>query len=89
MPDIRQIILDELERRGWSHYRLAKAVEPHMSNVAVYEFLKGRTQMTADKVGRVFDVLGLVVVQSDGQGAPAKRRPAPKGKGKERSKATS
>lgn len=61
MPDIRQAVLDELERRGWSGYRLA---HHHVANVSprhLLGWLAGHRGMTVSRVEPILEVLGLEV----------------------------
>jgi hypothetical protein len=66
MPDLRQAVLTELSRRGWSHYRLVQALKgkrPKGRDVpaaTVYEFLRGETTINSADLGLIFDALGLV-----------------------------
>jgi len=73
--DIRKIVSAELERQGRSVYWLAKAVEKHMSNTTVYEFVKGEKQVTAANLGYVLDALGIKLTPGADPGAST-RKPA-------------
>jgi hypothetical protein len=65
MPNLRQAVVAELERRGWSHYRLVqelKGKRPGGKDVpaaTVYEFLRGETTINSADLGLIFDALDL------------------------------
>lgn len=65
MPDLREAIVAEMERRGWSTYRLVQALKgkrPKGKDVpaaTVYEFLRGETTINSADLGLIFDALGL------------------------------
>jgi len=65
MPNLREAVLDELSRRGWSNYRLVQALKgkrPGGKDVpaaTVYEFLRGESAINSADLGLIFDVLGL------------------------------
>lgn len=67
MPNLRDAVLDELDRRGWSHYRLVQELKgkrhkgKDVPAVTVYEFLRGETAINSTDLGLIFDVLGLSV----------------------------
>ncbi len=59
-PDIRQVVLDELERRGWSRTELTR----HVSGVSqrqVLGWLAGHRGMAVSRVEPVLEALGLGV----------------------------
>lgn len=65
MPDLRESVLKELERRGWSHYQLVQALKgkrpggKDVPAVTLYEFLRGETAINSADLGLIFDALGL------------------------------
>jgi hypothetical protein len=65
MPNLREAVADEMERRGWSGYRLVqelKGKRPGGKDVppaTVYEFLRGETTINSADLGLIFDVLKL------------------------------
>jgi len=65
MPDLRQAVLAELERREWSAYRLVQALKgkrpkgKDVPPVTIYEFLRGETDINSADLGLIFDALGL------------------------------
>lgn len=65
MPDLRQAVLDELERRGWSHYQLVQSLKGKRAGgkdvpaATVYEFLRGESSINSNDLGLIFDALGL------------------------------
>lgn len=82
MPDLREVVVNELERRGWSVYRLVQALKGRRRGgkdvppVTVYEFCRGETAINSDDLGIIFDVLELEV------SAPAEKPEKRKGRGK-------
>lgn len=66
MPNLRDAVTAEMERRGWSNYRLVqelKGKRPGGKDVppaTVYEFLRGESEINSADLGLIFDVLGLV-----------------------------
>lgn len=67
MPDLREAVLSELGRRGWSHYQLVQALKgkrpggKDVPPVTVYEFLRGETSINSNDLGLIFDALALKV----------------------------
>jgi len=65
MPDIREAILVELKRRGWSNYKLVqmlKGKRPDGTDVTagmLYQFLAGKTTINSADLGLIFDALEL------------------------------
>lgn len=57
--DIRQVIIARQKQLGWSNYRLTVELRGKVSVTAIYEFLRGETEMTTDKLGHVLEALGL------------------------------
>ena len=55
----RDAILAQLERRGWSQYRLVQ--ESGVSKTAVYEFLSGNRDISANNLERLCKALDLVL----------------------------
>ena len=68
--NIRQIILDELSRRGWTRYRLASAVSDHMDTASVYRFLNGKNDMICRKVEKLLEALDMEVNTPPGRRSP-------------------
>lgn len=67
MPKLRDSVLNELERREWSAYRLIQELKGKRDNgkdvppATVYEFLRGETTINSADLGLIFDALGLEV----------------------------
>ncbi len=66
MIDLRQTVLAELERRGWSRYKLAKLMsqkppDDRICAATIYQWLAGRTHISDDRASAVLSELGLVV----------------------------
>jgi hypothetical protein len=65
MPDLRKAVLAEMNRRGWSTYRLIQELKgkrhgrKDVPAATVYEFLRGETTINSDDLGLIFDALGL------------------------------
>lgn len=65
MPDLRDAVLKELERRKWTHYRLVQELKGKRADGkdippgTVYQFLRGDTAINIRDLGIIFDVLGL------------------------------
>lgn len=56
---IRETIQNELRRRGWSHYRLAKEVEGKMPARTAYAYLSGECDLVSERVSIILQTLGL------------------------------
>lgn len=65
MPNLRQQVLDEMERRKMTTYALVKALKGQRENgddvpaQTVYEFLRGETAINSGDLGLICDVLKL------------------------------
>ena len=65
MPNLRQSVLDEMERRKMTTYALVKALRGKRENggdvpsQTVYEFLRGETHINSADLGLICDALGL------------------------------
>lgn len=62
---VRQAILDRMKTLEMNPYKLAKAVKGRMTPQAVYNYLKGRSDMTSGLVMHLLDALGLEVAPKD------------------------
>ena len=58
---IREIIKQEKEKKGYSIYMLAKLSGLQPTQVANY--LKGRNDMTGSNLQKIFEVLGIRLIQ--------------------------
>ena len=58
---IREEIKKELNRRGWSRYRLAKELERKMPARTVYAYLSSRCDLVSDRVSIILQALGLQI----------------------------
>ncbi|MHC4165591.1 MAG: hypothetical protein ACYSWQ_01385 [Planctomycetota bacterium] len=56
---IRQIILKDLKRRGWSRYRLVKELDGAIPMSTIYDYLGGETDLGSDRVSIILQALGL------------------------------
>ena len=65
MPDLRNAINEELDRRKWSIYKLVQELKGKRPNgddvpsVTVYRFLTGDSDINSTDLGIMLDVLGL------------------------------
>ena len=59
---IRQVIQIELQRRGWSRYRLAKEMEGKMPARTVYAYLSDECDLVSERVSIILKVLDLELV---------------------------
>ena len=56
---IRQTILKELKRCGWSRYRLVKELDGAIPMSTIYDYLSGETDLGSDRVSIILQALGL------------------------------
>lgn len=67
MPNLRDAVQAELDRREWTAYRLVqelKGKRPGKKDVpaaTIYEFLRGESAINSTDLGLIFDVLQLQV----------------------------
>lgn len=65
MPNLRDVVVEELARRDWSHYQLVQALKGKRPNgkdvppATVYEFLRGKTTINSADLGLIFEALNL------------------------------
>ncbi len=65
MPDLRQAVLKELERRKWSRYKLVQLLKgkradgTDVTQQSVYAFLRGQTSLNSDDLGLIADALEM------------------------------
>jgi hypothetical protein len=59
---IREAIRGELQRRGWSHYRLAKELKGKMPERTVYAYLGGECDLVSERVSIILQALGLRII---------------------------
>jgi hypothetical protein len=77
MPDLREVVLKELRRREWSHYRLVQALKgkrpgkKDVPPVTLYEFLRGETPINSNDLGLIFEALELEIRPASGRRRPA------------------
>jgi ribosome-binding protein aMBF1 (putative translation factor) len=58
---IKKAIEDELERRGWSRYRLTKELEGKMPARTVYAYLSGERDLSSERVSKILKALDLKI----------------------------
>ncbi|OHB60449.1 MAG: hypothetical protein A2167_09245 [Planctomycetes bacterium RBG_13_46_10] len=58
---IKQAIENELERRGWSHYRLVKELEGKLHARTVYAYLSGKRDLGSKRASIILETLGLKI----------------------------
>lgn len=56
---IRQTILKELKRCGWTRYRLVKELDGAIPMSTIYDYLSGDTDLGSDRVSIILQALGL------------------------------
>ena len=61
---IKQAIEDELARRGWSRYRLAKKLEGELPARTVYAYLSGERDLSSERASIILKALELKVRRS-------------------------
>lgn len=66
MSLVRDAVLTEIERRGWSRYRLAKAcAERGVHDSCTYAWLRGHRGISLDVAETILTVLGLRIVPGE------------------------
>jgi hypothetical protein len=58
---IRETIQKELNRRGWSRYRLIKELKGAIPANTVYDYLRGETDIGSESVSIILQALGLQI----------------------------
>ena len=58
---IKKAIEDELERRGWSRYRLTKELGDKMPARTVYAYLSGERDISSERVSKILKALDLKI----------------------------
>ena len=58
---IREIINTEIERRGWSRYRLVQEIGDRIPERTVYNYMSGRCDLSSDRASIILEVLGLEI----------------------------
>ena len=58
---IKQAIQNELERKGWSHYRLVKELEGKMPARTIYAYLSGERDLSSERASVILETLGLKI----------------------------
>jgi len=58
---IKKAIEDELERRGWSRYRLTKELEGKLPARTTYAYLSGEQDLSSERVSIILNALGLKI----------------------------
>ena len=61
MDMIKKAIEDELKRRGWSRYRLAKKLEDKMPARTVYAYLSGERDLSSERASKILKALSLKI----------------------------
>lgn len=64
-PDIRKIIVDEVNQRGMTGYALWKLVKdkPGITKSGIYRLIKGKGSLSLKTAGYVMDALGLTIAR--------------------------
>jgi plasmid maintenance system antidote protein VapI len=55
MTDFREMVRQGLQEKKWSIPKLARKVE--LNEQTIYNFLQGKTAITADNLQRILDIL--------------------------------
>ena len=58
---IKKAIEDELERRGWSRYRLTKELEGKMPARTVYAYISGERDLSSERVSKILKAIDLKI----------------------------
>jgi 1,2-phenylacetyl-CoA epoxidase catalytic subunit len=58
---IKKAIQDELEHRGWSHYRLVKELEGKIPARTIYAYLSGERDLASEGASIILKTLGLKI----------------------------
>ena len=58
---VKKAIEDELERRRWSRYRLAKELEGQLPARTVYAYLSGERDLSSGRASLILKALGLKI----------------------------
>ena len=58
---IREAIQEELQWRGWSHYRLTKELEGKMPARTVYAYIGGDCDLVSERASIILETLGLTI----------------------------
>jgi len=61
---IKKAIEDELKRRGWSRYRLAKELEGELPARTVYAYLSGERDLSSERASIILTALELKIRRS-------------------------
>ena len=61
---IKKAIEDELKRRGWSRYRLAKELEGELPARTVYAYLSGERDLSSKRASIILTALELKIRRS-------------------------
>jgi hypothetical protein len=61
MMTIWETILNELETRSWSRYRLVQEIKGKIPERTVYAYLSGDCDITSDKVSIILEALELEI----------------------------
>jgi len=58
---IRQVILEELNRKGWTIYRFAGELESKVSKRVVYQYLSEKQDTSTESASIMLEALGLTI----------------------------
>ena len=74
MLDMRQAILEQLERNGWTIYHLAKRVEGKVARRTVYAYLRGEEDSLSKTVAILLEAAGLQITTTKRAKKPGKEQ---------------
>ena len=70
---IRQTILKELERCGWTRYRLVKELNGAIPMSTIYDYLSGWTDLGSERVSKILQALDLQIKHKPKSGQRPRR----------------
>lgn len=71
---IRQTIIEELNGRGWSRYRLVKELDGTIPMSTIYDYLGGETDLGSDRVSIILQALDLQITRNQHKKGQRPRR---------------
>ena len=70
---IRETIQNELKRRDWSRYQLAKTLKKVIPESTIYEYLRGDTDLGTERASIILQALGLHIKRKPNKGISPRR----------------
>jgi hypothetical protein len=72
--NIREAILKEIKKRGWSRYRLVKELKGAIPANTLYDYLRGDTDIGSDRASIILQALGLRITHYKSKSGQRPRR---------------